>query len=255
MKARNPFIPSERGDIAVVDGRISPKIEENLREMGVLVIKTVRCESTYEAVSYHPDIVMHPVNERDIVVAPSVAEYYKDRLESHGLKVIAGESEIGMDYPYNIGYNVGRVGNFALHNLKYTDPVLKYYLDKENVEWVYVKQGYSKCSLLPIGDSHVLTSDKGIARVLSGSCGVEVCVIEPGGIVLDGMEYGFIGGSGGMISKGELVLSGSYRNHKSKRRIDEFVKSCGVKVTLASNSSIVDLGSIIFLKSRKGVKL
>lgn len=255
MTTENPFVPKLRGDIAIVDGRISSEAEKNLVRMGLHVIKTVQCESTYEAVSYHPDIVMHPINERDIVVAPNVFEYYKYVLEPYGFSIIEGELEVGMDYPHNIGYNVGRVAKLAVHNTKYTDPVLKHHLDKEGIKWVYVKQGYSKCSTLTIGENQILTSDMGIAKTLVEKHSVEVCVIEPGNILLEGMNYGFIGGSGGMVSGGELVLSGSYHDHKSKKKIDEFLKTHNVKATLISNSKMVDLGSIIFLKSMKGVKL
>lgn len=251
MGPENPFAPKTRSDIAIVDGRVSSEAEDALEKMGLYVIKTVQCKSTYEAVSYHPDVVMHPVNERDIVVAPSMARYYRDKLEPLGLRVIEGELEVGMAYPQNIGYNVGRVGNFAVHNLKYTDPVLRRLLDYEGVEWVYVKQGYSKCSMLNVGDGGVITSDRGIAKALARKEGVEVCTIEPGDVVLEGMEYGFIGGTGGMVSESEIVLSGSYSDHRSKEKIDGFLKARKLKVTLTSNSKIVDLGSIIFLSSRK----
>lgn len=251
MMYRNPFIPKEKANLAIVDGRITEEIEQNLIELGVDIVKTIKCESTYEAIAYHPDVVMHPVNDKDIVVAPSVFEYYKDKLDPYGFNLIKGELEVGMVYPHNIGYNVGRVGKLAIHKLGYTDPVLKNKLDEEGVEWVYVKQGYAKCSTLTVGHNHVITADKGIAKTLENQYGVIVCTIDPGYIELEGMEYGFVGGTGGMISERELVLSGSYDAHKSKKNIEVFLESIAVDIRMASNSRILDLGSILFLKGKR----
>lgn len=251
MKSRNPFLPHAKCDLVIVDGRASEEIECNLRNLGIHVIRTVKCSSTYDAVSYHPDIVMHPINSRDIVIAPGVYDYYREELEFYGLNAIKGESEVGMAYPDNIGYNVGRVGKLAVHNLKYTDRVVRHHLDKENVEWVYVKQGYSKCSILTVGDNRIITSDRGIGNALEEKPGIRVCLIEPGCVELKNMEYGFIGGTGGMMSRKELVLSGQYSLHKSRDDIDCFLKQGNIIVQTVSNKGIEDLGSMLFLKSRK----
>ena len=61
---------------------------------------------------------------------------------------------------------------------------------------IHVKQGYTRCSLLPVDDRSFITSDAGIAKTLAEH-DTDVLLIHPGHIHLPGFDYGFIGGTGG----------------------------------------------------------
>ncbi|MFA5522924.1 MAG: DUF6873 family GME fold protein, partial [Tissierellales bacterium] len=124
---KNPFVPLNKANIAIIDGRASHKIKDNLSKYGVRVIETCKCEELYDSISYHPDIVLHPVNHKTVVVAPNVYDYYKDILPFYGIKIIMGEKELSRNYPENIAYNVARISRYAIHNTKNTDEKLKFY--------------------------------------------------------------------------------------------------------------------------------
>lgn len=244
----NPFIPIKKANIAIVDGRIDEEIENNLKRLGLEVIKTIKCQEVDESIAYHPDIVLHPVNYNTLVVAPNVFEYYKDKLEKMGIKLIKGERFLDREYPGDIAYNVGRLSNFAIHNFKYTDEVLKFYLKKENLTFVDVKQGYSKCSLAIVNERAAITADIPIYKKLS-SLGLDILLIEPGYISLEGQKYGFIGGTNGSLSNNESIISGVIDNHPNKNEILNFFKKNKVKLIFLSKKPILDIGTIITLNS------
>lgn len=88
---RNPFIPNDRASIAIIDGRASQEIKDNLDKFGIKTIDTCKCEELYDSISYHPDIVIHPISYNKVIVAPNVYDYYNDILPFYGIKVIRGE--------------------------------------------------------------------------------------------------------------------------------------------------------------------
>ncbi len=127
----NPFIPNTRANIVIIDGRIDEEIETNLKSLNLNIIPTIQCKEVPEPISYHPDIVMHPINHNTLIIAPNVFHYYEDLLWDMGINLIKGETLLSNSYPKDIAYNVGRIGKYAIHNFKYTDEKLKFYLKKK----------------------------------------------------------------------------------------------------------------------------
>lgn len=243
----NPFIPEKDADLVIIDGRISEDLLINLdKDINLKILLTTPCEEVADPISYHPDIVLHPVNNKTIVAAPNVFEYYKEKLYGMGIKIIKGERKLEKKYPNDIAYNVGRIHNFAIHNFKHTDEVLKYYLRKENLEFIHVEQGYTKCSMAVIGDNAVITSDYPIYKKLT-DLGVDVLLIEPGHIRLDGYPYGFIGGTCGNLSKQNLVFSGKFSSHPDNLKILKFLRKYEKNVIWLSDNEAIDIGTIISL--------
>lgn len=241
---RNPFIPREKANIVVVDGRASKEIGENLSKYCVKIIETCKCEELYDSISYHPDIVLNPINHKTVIVAPNVYDYYNSILPFYGIKVIEGEKKLSRNYPENIAYNVARISRYAVHNTKYTDEKLKFYIEKEGIEFINVNQGYSKCSLAIIGEDACITSDPSIYKELEKKS-MDVLLIEEGLIELPGLNYGFIGGATGMLSKDELLISGTLIEHSSQNKINDFLKKHKIKSVYLSNNRLIDIGSII----------
>ena len=55
-----------------------------------------------------------------------------------------------------------------------------------------LKQGYTKCSILPIREKAIITSDKNIAKELL-NYDFDVLLLPSGDIILPSLNYGFIG--------------------------------------------------------------
>ncbi|HLR35395.1 MAG TPA: hypothetical protein VK071_08745 [Tissierellales bacterium] len=243
---KNPFIPLEKGNTVIVDGRINEEFIEFLEDMKLKVILTTKCEEVAEPISYHPDIVMHPVDHSTLVIAPNVFDYYEDKLYGMGIKLIRGEKYLGEEYPNNIAYNVGRVNGAAIHNFKYTDNILLYYLNKQGLDLINVKQGYSKCSMAIVDERAIITADNGIHKLMIQN-NIDSLLIQPGHIVLKGYNYGFIGGTCGNLSKKHIAFSGSFEKHPDVKKIKKFLKKYNKKYLLIDGNPLIDIGTIITL--------
>ncbi|QXM06362.1 DUF6873 family GME fold protein [Crassaminicella indica] len=239
-----PFLPKNKVKAVIVDGRVSDNFINNLKYMDINMIKTPYCKELYSAISYHPDILLHPINGKDVVVAPNVYDDLEKPLKKYGLNVIKGETVLRRNYPDNIAYNIGRVSNFAIHNLKYTDKVTLKLLEKSGVELIHVKQGYSKCSICIVNERAIITSDRGIAKTIE-KYGIDTLVISPGYIDLTGLDYGFIGGASGLIAKNKIAFSGFLSHHPDYDRILEFLANYSVEPVFLENDKLKDIGSII----------
>lgn len=242
----NPFIPLKIANLAIVDGRIDEEIENNLKRLGLNIIKTIKCNEVDESISYHPDIVIHPINHNTLVIAPNVFDYYVDRLKYMGINLIKGEKFLGSKYPEDIAYNVGRLSGAAIHNFKYTDEVLKFYLKKENLNFINVNQGYTKCSLAVVSEDSGITADYQIYKRLM-SLGYKILLIEEGHILLKGQNYGFIGGTNGTLCNGKSIISGNVNGHPNKEKILNFFNENKSDLIFLSQKNILDIGTIITL--------
>lgn len=242
----NPFIPMKEADTVIIAGNSDMEIIDSLKKLKLNIIPTIKCLEVDESISYHPDIVIHPVNHSTLVIAPNVFDYYKDALKNTNLKLIKGEKKLGVKYPDDIAYNIGRMKNIAIHSLDHTDEVLKFYLKKEGLELINVKQGYTKCSMAIVDETSAITADKPIYEILKKK-GYSILLIEPGYISLENQKYGFVGGATGSLSKDVIILSGILEYHPDKENIFEFLKNKNKTIKFLSKRNIVDVGTIISL--------
>lgn len=242
----NPFIPLKKANTVIVAGNISEEIYINLKKLNLRVIKTIPHKKVDSSIKYHPDIVIHPINNDILVTEPSVYEYYKEEFKNTNIQIIKGEKQLDCKYPLDIAYNIGRIGNFAIHNFQHTDEVLKYYLKKQNLELINVNQGYTKCSIAIVGQNDIITSDTFIDKTLK-KLGINCLKIEPGYIFLENQNYGFIGGCTGNISNKEVLFSGGLDEHPDKEKIEDFVYSLNKKIVYLSKENVNDIGTIISL--------
>lgn len=229
-------------DICIVDARASEEIIYNLEKIGLKVVKTIACRELDQAVSYHPDMVIFQVSKSEIIVAPNVYEYYREELKAYDIKVNKGLKSLEKDYPNNIAYNVGRLGQTLVHNKKFTDRSIIDYAYAMGLDIIHVKQGYSKCSLGIINQNMGITSDVLIYKELR-DIGKEVLLIRPGNILLKGYNYGFIGGCMGLYQN-KILFSGSIKSHPDFEKIRDFIKKTNKEVIELSRGELIDLGTI-----------
>ncbi|MBB6218264.1 hypothetical protein HNQ80_004423 [Anaerosolibacter carboniphilus] len=239
-----PFIPKKTVTTMIIDGRAPAIVSNSLEKMGIHILKAPCCEELYPAISYHPDILLHPVNERDIVIAPNVYNELAPVITQLGLHAIRGNTNLKSNYPHNIAYNVARLSNFAIHCFKYTDPILLELLQQQGVEFIDVKQGYSKCSICIVNERAIITADHGIAKAVKKH-GIETLLISPGYISLTGLSYGFIGGASGLLGKDQIAFSGKLTHHPDYGRIINFLDEQQMNPIFLSDDEAIDIGSMI----------
>ncbi|OGO79050.1 MAG: hypothetical protein A2Y23_14530 [Clostridiales bacterium GWB2_37_7] len=239
-----PNLPINKIKTALVDYRIGAEAEATLVDMGIEVIKTVPCEEFYEAIKGHPDIVVHHVGDNNLVVAPNVFDKLEPVLAKKGFALTKGETWLNRNYPENVAYNVLRVGSIAFHNTKYTDQTILREFEKNKINLIHVNQGYTKCSTCIVDEHSIITSDYKLAMTAM-KYGVDCLLIKPGGIILSGLDYGFIGGSGGLLSKNTMAFTGNLDNIQDNYKIYDYLKGKGIEVKILSRKQIFDIGSII----------
>jgi hypothetical protein len=240
-----PNLPQSRVTVAVIDGRANERVVKGLLKHGIELIRTRKFPKVYNAISFHPDIIMHHLGSEKIIYAPGTNTEFLDALKAYGFRLIEGKTVLSDSYPGNIAYNAARVGNYAIHNFRYTDPLLKDMLEKTGVEFINVKQGYSKCSICIVDQNSIITSDKGIEKAAEKK-GIEVLLIDSDEeILLPGLNTGFIGGSTGLMDKNLLALTGSVRKLKSADRIIDFLERKNINIVSLDDNEIIDLGSIL----------
>jgi len=243
-KMRNPYVPESRASLAIISKEAPETVKSGLREYIENIIETIPLEGVYKAISHHPDIAMIPVGHKRLVVAPSVYEYYRDKLEPFDFVVIKGDGEPGYKYPANIKYNAAILGNRVICSQNHLDEIAEEELRSVDLQILNVRQGYSKCSLAIIGEAQGITSDLGIAASLR-RIGYDVLLIEHGHIRLPGLNYGFIGGSVGLLSESELLIAGSLTHHPSWERINDFLGNYNIRPIQLSQEQAIDIGTIL----------
>lgn len=241
---KTPFLPEGKVKTVIVDKRVSKCVQNKIRANGINIIETPYCNNLYEAVSAHPDMLMHHIGGDEIIVAPNIYHDMSKKLEKLNLKVIKGDIVLKSTYPDNVAYNVGRIGKIAIHNFKYTDKKIIKRLEERELKLINVKQGYTKCSICLVDEKAVITSDRGIARELEKH-DIDVLLIRSGYIDLPGLDYGFIGGASGLIDRKKILFCGDIRKHPDYKCIKKFLKKYLVSFETVDDKKLIDIGSII----------
>lgn len=240
-----PNLPEAPVRLAVVDGRIEGLLEQGFTHRGIRLIKTDRMPLLYEAIAFHPDIMLHHISSQKMIYAPGTSPRLLKQLADFGFVLIRGETELAARYPLDIAYNVARVGALAFHHTRYTDPAVKRELFREDVELVHVKQGYAKCATAVIDHRSIITADRGIACAAEKK-GLDVLLLEPQKeIRLAGLDYGFIGGSSGRIGKDQWGVTGDIARLKDYLRMTRFVEERNIQAISITKGQMEDIGSII----------
>ena len=180
---------------------------------------------TYDSVSSHPDIYMCKIGAGKV--------FYGD------------PNELGFNYPENIKFNAVVMGDYFIHNLKFTSKNLLTEAERLNKKLIDVPQGYTKCNMAVVSDNAAITSDMGIARALkAANTNIDLLVVAPGHVILKGYPYGFLGGASGRV-RGEMIFHGNLAKHPDFNKISDFIEKHNCKLTYFEEFELEDIGSII----------
>ena len=232
--------------ICFIDYRSTEEEIINLINLGFNPIKVPKCCDVYDAINGHVDIQLNIIDKlnKHIIVQKNIPKDFLDILKLNGIKYTLSKGELGKNYPNNIILNALILERFFVHNLNYTDENL--IKNQKSRIKVNVKQGYTKCSVLPIGNNALITNDKGIYKTLTKE-NMDVLLIPPGDILLPSLDYGFIGGTGGMISENKLALFGELEHYCFGNDIYKFLYKYDIEVIPLKRGKLMDRGSLLTL--------
>lgn len=228
---------------AFVDYRISKEEKYNLESLGCTVIVCPPFPLLYEAISGHPDILIHLINNKKIIVHKDIDFNFIQLLKNLNLEVHYSLDSLKATYPYDIILNAVNLKDYFIHNLKFTDKNLLSNLSKKKL--INVNQGYTKCSTAVIKNNAIITSDNSIYQALKSEP-IDVLLLPAGDILLPGLNYGFIGGTCGRIDD-KIVFYGTLEKYKYGDLVLDFLKKHQMTPFYLSDNPLIDRGSILFL--------
>lgn len=229
-----------------LDYRITKEELTNISKLNIDPIIVPKCDYVYNAIDGHVDIQLNIIdkNSREIIVQNSINNDFIKKLEEYKINFSFSKNSLGLSYPNNIILNGLILDEYFVHNLKYTDENL---LDNvKDKKLINVKQGYTKCSVLPIGNKAIITSDKKIALSLKSE-GFDTLILPPGDILLPDLNYGFIGGVGGMINSNTLALFGEISNYAFGNELYRFLYKYDIKPISLRKGKLIDRGSLFII--------
>ncbi len=221
----------------IIDSRMRKQEKEYLSNFGEL-IEIFPQESVYEEISAHPDIFFCKL-DNTIFRTPNLDMDIG----------IVGKEAVGYKYPEDVKYNIGQIGNFVIHNFKYTDKKILDYIHEKNLEKINVKQGYANCSISTISNNACITSDDGIYKQIRNR-NIDCLYVNSNNIFLlnkNGIPTqmgGFIGGATCVIED-KFILFGDIDYLQQKEELLEFLKKYNLQLVCFKNLKIYDYGGIL----------
>lgn len=219
-----------------------PKFCNAVRNLGNEVIETDSVEIFHVPERTHADMQLLPIKDKIFIL--NECKVSASKLPQNRLVFCERKSE--REYPKNILLNCLLLNNNLYGKLDFIDKKVISYCRENDIKLVNVNQGYTRCSTLVINEKAVITSDKSIEKVLKNN-GVEVLLISPGNIRLEGFDYGFIGGCGAKINN-KILFFGNVENHPDYRQIKEFCNLYNSNIEiLCKDLPLTDIGGIVEL--------
>lgn len=189
----------------------------------------------------HADMQILPINS-DIFILNECTALAK-KIPSD--RLIYCDKKAGKKYPENILLNFLFLNNTLYGKLSAIDKNLIDFCEENNIKTVNINQGYARCSTLVLNEKALITSDLSIEKALKKD-GVEVLLISSGNIILDGYDYGFIGGASGKIDENTVVFLGNVTNHPDYRRIENFCENHNISIKIiCKDMPLTDIGGIV----------
>ena len=236
--------------VALVDERIDSAARLALEVLGYHTLTMPKCLRLAEAVSSHPDMLTLLLGDTLLTEGEYLREA-RDIFHEIGklvprLKIEAIAETLSPEYPSDCLLNALPIGDtlFCRERSLSADAIELARACGLNI--INVNQGYPACTVLALGARHAITADRGMAKAMQG-VGIEVLLIEDGGIELPPHEYGFIGGAAG-VHGDKVYFIGDLSTHSCGGEIAEFCREAGFEV-ISLGGRLRDLGRIIFIDS------
>lgn len=226
----------------IIDRTMPDIMVKNLEKIGN-VYKSAVINADDGGVASHPDLQIHFLTQTLAVCGRSVFDYYRSILP-HNIELYEGKADIGGTYPQICAYNIARVGEFVICNLKYAEKSIINFYEEQGKKIINVKQGYTKCNICPISDNTFITEDAGIHNAVQNVDGINSVLLKSGSVGLKGFDYGFIGGATG-FAENKVVFCGSLSENPYKEEILSAIDKYGAEYFELSDDKLYDYGSII----------
>ena len=225
----------------VIANRLSAEATEYLERKNIRVLTFPENINVDKRVAYHADLSFFFDGMDTLFIAKEFSAF-EDELKQYVSNVVVLNKKLSEKYPGDVLLNCVCVGKNLICN---TDTVYQEIVGKMKTSGyniINVKQGYTKCSVVPVSESALITDDESIFSECRNH-GLDVLKVQKGSVYLEGFDYGFIGGTCGLVDN-ELIFNGDITSHPDFDSIDLFLKKYGI-IPVSFENKLTDIGSII----------
>ena len=227
---------------AVIASGISLQMRQFFAKTGTDVLSFSDNPNAEKRVAHHSDLSFFFDGQDTLFIANEMAEYQSE-LEKYCRNVVVISEKLGQKYPRDVLLNCVVTGKYFICNPDTVSREIYKKMIDDGYEIVSVRQGYTKCSVLPVSENAIITDDNSIATHCM-QVGMDVLEVSKGSVTLNGFNYGFIGGTAGKISDTQIVFNGDITKHSDYEKIHQFLQKYGVS-EVSFDGDLVDIGSII----------
>lgn len=230
----------------IIDSRMRKIEKEKLIKLGYELIKLNKNNSVYEEISSHVDIFCTKIKDK-IILEKSVYEKISNSINNDN--TFLGQAILGKEYPLDVFFNVCNIGNYAIHNFKYTDKVILKIIEENKLEKIQISQGYSNCSIAVIDDNSCIVTDKKICEILKKH-DIDVLFLDYDLDIklLNKDNYssmrGFIGGAISRLGD-NIIVFGDLNKIDKENKIREFINSKGKNIISFKDLDVIDYGGVL----------
>lgn len=227
---------------AVIASKLSEEVASYLENAGFDVLSFRNNPSVDIRVAHHADLSFFFDGIDTLFVANEMSACC-ELLNTYCENIIVINEKLKKEYPGDVLLNCVCIGkNFICNSETVSDEIFDK-MKNSGYNIINVKQGYTKCSVVPVSDEAIITDDESIC-IACRKAGLDVLKISKGSVLLPGFDYGFIGGAAGKISVDEIVFNGDITKHPDYNDIMRFLYKYKVKA-VSFKGKLEDIGSII----------
>ena len=196
--------------------------------------------------SGHADLsVLHAGGKSLYLAMYLMGSAFETCLQQHSAQLVYPMLRQDVDYPLDAQFNCCIIGKHVIHNPKTASPdIVDYLTKKADIKKIICRQGYSRCAVCVVDRHSIITADRGIAAAARAN-GLQVLLIRPGHIRLEGFAYGFIGGAAFKLTSDQLAFTGRLDAHPDSDAILSFLAERSVEPLYLTEEPVFDMGSAI----------
>ena len=227
--------------------RYRERLDRPLRRHGLTPLYIPDNPNVDPRLAGHADLSCFPAGEKIWLAPYLLGTNFAEKLRSFGYSVVFPNYLQAADYPCDAGMNLLNLGK----NLIYAKgiscgDIVNFLTSGGEFRLISVRQGYTRCAALPVGEESLITADPGIV-LAAETAGLQVLQIEPAHVTLEGFPYGFFGGAGFLLDSDTMAFTGTIENHPDRGRILDFLVKRGFRVKYLTELPLFDIGCAFVL--------
>ena len=240
---QKPNIPDSRAECVIMSDLVPQAVQE-LERCGIKIIVSHKLPGINGAEAFHADMSFCHVGDKEFFTSSDIPTASAQALLDTGACLTYTDVPVTAAVP---SLNVCILGSNVLCNTRTADKKLLQRLTEKNYNIIHTNQGYTKCCTAIVNENAVITSDPSIHKICLKNH-IDVLMVTCGHIGLYGYDYGFIGGTCGLIDKDTLVFCGDITLHPDYRNIKAFSLSYGVNLYSLCSLPLYDIGGIVLVR-------